>query len=156
MRDLSHLGTWNGTRFTFHQAVSLDGVTKLVTLETKDLELDDGLTVEDVIESLADPMAVTTLDGELGEVPRKSVANIANSIEDQPCEGCQHNFDLHVLATTSKDNDPMKGGIILCPDPGCDCFYTYSPTNEPINYNAEFVQKVRERVQSGEFRADND
>lgn len=47
----------------------------------------------------------------------------------ETCAKCEHSFDAHaVIPTTS---DPLDGGIMLCPEPGCRCFHTWSPTYGP-------------------------
>jgi hypothetical protein len=45
----------------------------------------------------------------------------------EECAQCKHPFDPHCLVATT-DNDPMKGGIIVCPEKDCDCFATWSPS----------------------------
>lgn len=42
----------------------------------------------------------------------------------QPCEQCQHPGDDHSLVPTGLT--PLDGGIMLCPEPGCQCFSTWS------------------------------
>jgi hypothetical protein len=40
-----------------------------------------------------------------------------------PCSQCGHPFSPHSLIATT--GDPQNGGIILCPEPGCECFSTW-------------------------------
>ena len=44
---------------------------------------------------------------------------------DYSCDKCPHDSDNHVLVAT-KDNNPMFGGVILCPIEGCECYATWS------------------------------
>lgn len=64
---------------------------------------------------------------------------------------CPHPFDLHSLISTT--GEPMDGGIILCPHPGCDCYSTWGvmgmmPVHVP---DAEETAELREALQSGEL-----
>lgn len=73
------------------------------------------------------------------------------------CEQCGDPFDPHALLTTSDDGDPMKGGIMLCPVPGCQCFSTWSPRFSeedekvmPFVPDRARIEELRELVQRGE------
>jgi hypothetical protein len=49
---------------------------------------------------------------------------------NQDCAKCLHPFDPHVLVSTTETDvgevqDVPVGGIILCPEPGCECFATW-------------------------------
>jgi hypothetical protein len=46
-----------------------------------------------------------------------------------PCEECGHVWGQHDLIATK--GDPNEGGIILCPDPGCRCYQTWSVDGKP-------------------------
>lgn len=41
------------------------------------------------------------------------------------CERCQHAMDPHVVVATGPT--PMDGGIILCPESGCTCWFSWCP-----------------------------
>jgi hypothetical protein len=41
-----------------------------------------------------------------------------------PCPDCEHHWGQHDLVATT--GDPYEGGIILCPEPGCECYSTWS------------------------------
>lgn len=65
------------------------------------------------------------------------------------CGRCNHDEDNHSLVATC-DNNPMKGGVMLCPVKGCDCYATWGvqgaqPERIPDRFELE---RIREYVQS--------
>lgn len=40
------------------------------------------------------------------------------------CQQCAHLYEPHSLVAVT--GNPMDGGIILCPEPGCVCYSTWS------------------------------
>jgi len=48
---------------------------------------------------------------------------------NEPCKRCSHPFDPHVLVAYE---DPLDGGLLLCPE--CDCARTWNVTvgGEPL------------------------
>lgn len=52
----------------------------------------------------------------------------------ETCERCEHPVDPHALLATT--GNPLQGGIMLCPVPGCQCFATwstaYGPEHHPV------------------------
>jgi hypothetical protein len=49
---------------------------------------------------------------------------MSESEPESECEICQHPFDPHAMIATT--GNPLDGGVMLCPDPGCMCFATWS------------------------------
>lgn len=52
----------------------------------------------------------------------------------ETCQQCGDDFDGHAVIMTT-DEPPLVGGIVLCPEPGCTCFSTWSKNGE----NAERI-----------------
>ena len=52
----------------------------------------------------------------------------------ETCERCNHDDGAHTLIATT--GNPLQGGIILCPEPSCQCFATwctaYGPEHRPV------------------------
>lgn len=66
------------------------------------------------------------------------------------CKICPHDFAPHVLIPTK--NDPMEGGILLCPEKGCDCFGTwdvppFSTKEDVVIPTDDEIAKLREMFQ---------
>lgn len=74
------------------------------------------------------------------------------------CERCGHPFDPHAIVACTvlpdgsiEPGDPMSGGVILCPEPGCLCMMTWAPTwpgkpkgeQPPIRPRADAVAELR-------------
>ncbi len=78
--------------------------------------------------------------------------------EGEPCPTCGDEYDQHVLIATAPDEDPMKGGISLCPVKGCQCFGTWSPPGHPVDPKdivvpeQAKVEAMRKFVQAGLLR----
>jgi hypothetical protein len=65
--------------------------------------------------------------------------------EGDGCADCGHPFDPHAVVTTGEN--PLEGGIILCPE--CDCYGTWSTplTQGPIvEPTPEELRDIREQV----------
>jgi hypothetical protein len=65
------------------------------------------------------------------------------------CDQCAHLFDPHSLVATT--GDPMDGGIMLCPEPGCVCYSTWSmkPKTPPKLVPDRFqIEAIREQIQA--------
>lgn len=69
------------------------------------------------------------------------------------CEQCGDDFDAHALIATQED--PLKGGIILCPTQGCQCYSTFAvpqaggSRQDVVEPPPATVQALRERLQAG-------
>jgi hypothetical protein len=71
-------------------------------------------------------------------------------MSDELCEQCQHPSGPHaVLAPTEQ---PSDGGIMLCTEPGCPCFSTWSLEGYPLKWKPteEEVAELRRDVQKRE------
>lgn len=69
--------------------------------------------------------------------------------EERKCQHCGHDFDPHVLVAPE---DPMKGGIMICPVMNCECFSTWgvgkgSKPSKDLPDRAE-IAAIRERIQT--------
>jgi hypothetical protein len=63
---------------------------------------------------------------------------------------CPHPMDPHAMIPT--DGDPMHGGIMLCPEPGCECFSTWSgggSTRPVIVPDPDYIADLRKGLQQG-------
>lgn len=67
---------------------------------------------------------------------------------DEDCQTCGHAFNPHVLVATLYS--PEHGGMIFCPEPGCDCESTWSLEDRELPYipDDETVAGLRSMVQS--------
>lgn len=61
------------------------------------------------------------------------------------CAQCGHEFDPHVLVTTSED--AVDGGVMLCPVPGCLCWATWGYQKNP-------TKRVPDEAEIAALRAD--
>ena len=70
---------------------------------------------------------------------------------DRSCELCEHPFDLHALIAA--ENNPMKGGIVLCPVFGCPCYATFGIQDNapPAPLPPQEIDRLRTAVQTGEM-----
>lgn len=55
-----------------------------------------------------------------------------DSVDEETCDRCEHEWDPHVLIPTMQD--PMLGGLIFCHIPGCPCQTTWSIDDNPMPY----------------------
>lgn len=72
------------------------------------------------------------------------------AMSDDLCMRCPHLFDPHaVIATTG---DPLEGGVIVCPEPGCLCYATWGINGaEPVLIpDEQHLAVIRAEVQGGE------
>lgn len=46
--------------------------------------------------------------------------------ERKDCDQCGHPFDPHALISTDPPGRAPRGGVILCPMMGCQCYATWS------------------------------
>lgn len=55
--------------------------------------------------------------------------------EHDECLHCQHSFAEHAMLNFT--GNAMDGGIMLCPEPKCQCYTTWStagaPSKTPVN-----------------------
>ena len=71
--------------------------------------------------------------------------------DSDECNQCSHPFSLHALV--GSDN-PMKGGVILCPVLDCPCQSTWGVGKDsqiPAALPQDEVERLRTAVQTGEF-----
>jgi hypothetical protein len=67
---------------------------------------------------------------------------------DDDCATCGHPFNPHVLVATLYT--PEHGGLIFCPEPGCDCEATWSIRDNELPYipDEETVAGLRALAQN--------
>ena len=76
-------------------------------------------------------------------------------LTDYSCATCPHDTNDHSLVATH-NNDPLYGGVILCPVPGCECYATWSVPPEMGGHGREGLEipdrfrlaQLREYIQS--------
>jgi len=54
---------------------------------------------------------------------RGRVGTVVVDRDGERCSACPHPFDPHVLVAVG--NDPLDGGLLVCPEPGCLCVCTW-------------------------------
>ena len=67
---------------------------------------------------------------------------------EKTCQQCAHDFGPHSMIATT--GNPMDGGIMLCPEPGCVCFSTWGAQGGPAKYIPDRfeLEEIREYVQA--------
>lgn len=77
------------------------------------------------------------------------MAQPEQTLAGKDCEICGHPFDPHSLVATSED--PLDGGVILCPVKDCECYATWSmrPKTPPARIPDRFeLAHIREHIQA--------
>lgn len=67
----------------------------------------------------------------------------------EPCARCEHPMDDHCMYSLTEN--PMNGGIVLCPSLGCRCLGTWGIGGRPVPKlpPQETIEELRQQIQSG-------
>lgn len=63
------------------------------------------------------------------------------------CPQCSHPTDLHSMLAAN--NNPMNGGVVLCPVYGCPCFTTFGTESSSLTESE--ISRFRTAIQTGEM-----
>jgi hypothetical protein len=71
-------------------------------------------------------------------------------VTSEQCQQCGHPFDPHAIIATTGEH--LDGGIVLCPEPGCECFMTWGENGMPPVHvpGPEEIAQLRRTVQYGQ------
>lgn len=64
------------------------------------------------------------------------------------CSQCSHPFSPHHLIATT--GDPLEGGIILCPEAGCECFSTWGASFD--GQKSAKPKRIPDRFETAQLR----